>query len=397
MRIMNVRNVFMFASLFLLTQCKQQTSIHNGQVETKNVNHIDVDSVAGTSKISAIIDRISYIKLEQAPFPLGKVDKIQVIGGKLLVLDKNVSRAVFVFDTTGHYLYTLGGPGSGMQVSDYCINEAASRIYTYNPKSHLISGYNFKNGDKVKEINIDGFFQEIQMLDSTTFVLIRDGVHHFDGDPQYYDQNRICIFDIDGHYLKGYINKALFPNINYGTMHGVYSAATHSINISRLYADTIYTLTKDSLKASYALNLVNAVRSSKLFEAKDVRAAETFCRRDQFGSIWGPFFETKNAIAFCYTRGGAVNLFWKNKNNDQQYEISFFENDIDQFPDLGAVREIDDNNMISVIHPIQLLNAYDMLSKTPDFKTKYAKLIEVAAGLKTGSNPVIVLQHIKNL
>ena len=225
--------------------------------------------------------------------------------------------------------------------------------------------------------------------------MVRDGIARFIDDPAKYDQNRICLFDSNGKYLKGYLNKPLFAHLNYGTMYTEYSPSDHAIHIARLYSDTVYTLTKDYLRADYAFNLVNAPNSERLFKAENVKIADSWCRKDEFRSIWGPFYETKNTIAFYYTQKGAVNMYLLDKRSSTGRKISYFKNDIDKFPLNGSVQQLDDNKMVTVMNAIQLLGIYDELSRFKDFHEMYPRFIQVMQGVQPGSNVILAVEHLK--
>lgn len=381
-------------AISLLFACNQQT-IQNGQIDTGHIREIFVDTTNTAEKVSTLVDHISYIKLGKSPLPITKIDRIKISGNKVFVLDNRISNSIFVFDTTGNFLYNIGGSGNPLPVVDFCLTPAG-KLYAYSAARHKIIGYNVETGDKEDEIRIDGYFHEIAMLNDATFVLLRDGVSYFDADPVKYDQNRICLFNTAGKYLKGYLQHPLFPYINYGSMHARYSQAMGAIKISRLYSDTVYTLTDKGLEASYQLDLVNSFPNAGFFQARDYKAADAFARRDQFASIWGPFFETGNHIAFYYTRKGRVNFCWIDKRSKKQMDIPYFINDIDQLPDIGSIAAVEEDKIISVLPAIQLLNAHTALSRTNDFQQHHQALITIAEGLTNTSNPVISVQHLRN-
>lgn len=241
---------------------------------------------------------------------------------------------------------------------------------------------------------IEGYFHSMQILDDV-IVLVRDGIARFTDDPAKYDQNRICLFDKNGKYLKGYLNRPLFPHLNYGTMYTEYSQSNHAVRIARLYSDTIYTLTKDQLSADYSLDLVDAPNSGHLFKAENSKIADSWCRRDEFRSIWGPCYETKNSIAFYYTQKGTVNMYLMDKQSLNGRKVSYFKNDIDKFPLNGIVQQMDDDKMITVMNAIQLLGIYDELSKFKDSHEKYARFAEVIRGVQPGSNVILAVEHLK--
>jgi hypothetical protein len=380
--------------LLCIAGCRQEVT-HNGTVETAQIKALSIDTVAAPAMLSDLVDSISYIKLGQASLPIGKTDKIEVTADKIFVLDRTVSKSVFVFDTSGRFLYNLGGGNYQPAALDFCLDESKRKVYIYYAAIHKIITYDVDHHKPEKEVMIEGYFHSMQVLDNTVIVLVRDGVARFTDDPAKYDQNRICLFDTNGKYLKGYLNRPLFPHLNYGTMYTEYSPADHAVHIARLYSDTVYTLTKDHLRADYAFDLVNAPNSEHLFQAENVKIADSWCRRDEFRSIWGPFYETQNKIAFYYTQKGAVNMYLLDKQKSNGRKISYFKNDIDKFPLNGSIQQIDDDKIVTVMNAIQLLGIYEELSKFKDFREMYPRFIQVMQGVQPGSNVILAVEHLK--
>lgn len=381
------------AATLIFPGCRQDGQ-KNGTVDISHIHDLYIDTVSSGVNTSLFVDTISYIKLGPTPMPVAKVDKIKIVGSRVFVMDGKVSKSLFVFDSVGNFIYNINGPDKQL-ISDFCIDSLRKHIYVYFPTKHKIIKYAIATGKQESEVQIKGYFHELNMLDNNTFVLTRDGIAHFDNDPQKYNQNRICVFSTSGEYLKGYINTPLFPAINYGGMHAEYSTYSNSVNIVRLYSDTVYTLTRKGLEATYNLSLTDGKANMAFFNSSDVHAADAFTQSGKFAGIWGSFFETGDNILFYYTRKGSVNLFWQNWRTGRKYNIAYFENDVDMFPDIGMIKFVGDDKIVAVLPAIQILNTHHALSMVKNAQETYKKLFAICEGVTSLSNPIISVQHLK--
>lgn len=368
-------------------------NFNDGKIVIKNIEELPIDTGMHNIRLTRLADSISYVKLAPTQLPVGKIEKVKYIDDKLFILDTRVSRALFAFSTSGKFLYKIDGD-KGKKITDFCMDSSHKNLYVYYANKHLVATYSVGSGSLISSLRIPGYFHSIDILGDDVFVLTRDGITKFDDDPRRYNQNRICMFDRYGTYLKGYMNTPIFPYINYGKIYTVSNEEGTAVNISRLYSDTIYIITKSTFEARFNLGIIKKVDLRKFHYAQKTEEADHFVQSGDFSGIWGPFFKTDQNIAFYYACQNRVYLYWKSLNTDSQYNISYFVNDIDGMPDMGTIKQIDKHKAISVLLPLDILNTNRVASMSKA-NSPNLKLSELANGLTDYSNPVIAIYHLK--
>ena len=163
---LTLRYICLMTGVLCFVSCSQEAT-HNGTVETAQIKGLSIDTAAAPAMLSDFVDSISYIKLSQASLPIGKTDKIEVTADKIFVLDRTVSKSVFVFDTSGRFLYNLGGGNYLPAALDFCLDESKKKVYVYYAAIHKIIAYDVEKHKPEKEVIIEGFFHSMQVLDNT--------------------------------------------------------------------------------------------------------------------------------------------------------------------------------------------------------------------------------------
>ncbi|MDQ0108821.1 hypothetical protein J2T02_003961 [Chitinophaga terrae (ex Kim and Jung 2007)] len=354
---------------------------------------MEIDTGAINIFLTEIVDSVWYVKLAPTQLPIGKIEKLKKAGNKIIVLDSKVSKALFVFNINGEFLYRINGERQ-QQITDFCTDSSQTCLYIYYANKHVLSRYSLDSGKIQNTARISGYFHCMEMLGDNVIVLGRDGIAKLDGDPQKYNKSRICLFDEHGKYLKGYLRTPIFPYINYGKMYLEGNGDGSSISITRLYSDTVYALTRQGLEAKYKLGLALQSDFYDFYNSQSTQEADQFARTDKFAGIWGPFFRTNVNIAFYFAYRNKVYLYWNSFKDNKHYSISYFINDLDRTPDIGMVKYLDNKEMISVLQPLDILNANTAAMMTKSIQ-KSPKLSELALGLTDRSNPVLAIYKLK--
>lgn len=135
-----------FLLLSLLESCGER-KIREGLIEETNFTQIQVDSPAASEPITAIIDSLELINLEDHENAVlseaASISRILYFDKKLFVLD-NRYMSIKVFDLHGKYLYALGdlgiGRGEFTNIQDIVLDQKhASILALCNTPSKLIT------------------------------------------------------------------------------------------------------------------------------------------------------------------------------------------------------------------------------------------------------------------
>lgn len=130
---------------------------------------IDLDAKENVLKLSEIADTVTFVALEtneQSRF--GNVDKLMIEDDKYIVVDKELSSAIFVFDLKGHFLCKIGQKGNArneyIELTDATLGNG--NVYVYDAKSKKIVCY-----------SMDGTYKETYPFEYTA-----SEIKHIDGD-----------------------------------------------------------------------------------------------------------------------------------------------------------------------------------------------------------------------
>lgn len=106
--------------------------------------------------LSNLVDSIYYVKLEtKKECLIGEIDKIYHAAGKIIIFDKRIANAVFVFTGTGKFITKIGdhgdGPGEFTKLQDITVNAEDSSIclldmgkrkmFTYSMEGKYLNDY----------------------------------------------------------------------------------------------------------------------------------------------------------------------------------------------------------------------------------------------------------------
>lgn len=108
---------------------------------------VDTASYRYTTNIDTLIDNIRFIRLESGSENIvGEVTKVEFLGNSIVVLDRKVSNAVFIFDQNGRLVKKLKSPNNN-HISDFTILKGnivlfldfSNDIVIFNDKGELIN------------------------------------------------------------------------------------------------------------------------------------------------------------------------------------------------------------------------------------------------------------------
>lgn len=150
--------VLIMMVLFLITVigCSERDRIGTS-TKTEDLISIDLDEleIGAPISYSELFDDIKFIELESTPNSLlGKISKVIYYNDTIYVMDKSVSKAVFLFNQDGKFISKIGnigkGPGEYINISDFCLDKKDNRVMLINSDYKCIYSY-FKDGTFEKE------------------------------------------------------------------------------------------------------------------------------------------------------------------------------------------------------------------------------------------------------
>ena len=251
----------LFFSLFL-SACFHQPSTSHSDNELISI-HLPLAQDERPVYLSEIVDSIEYLPLETVDDALiGSVDKLIVTENQqLIVVDKETARSIFLFDSTGKLLHTIGHAGTGP--GEYALLEDVSyyngQLFVWDSSLKKILIFSMNN-EFLGAYPFEYTAYSLCNLTSTMLAFCCD-----------YTPNRKLT-------EKGSCPSLLFVDIEKGgkprtalpfpvsTSAAAYQATLNNLCHQNLYLplnDTIYKVRKDGYEKKYVLDYAAAYKQAK--------------------------------------------------------------------------------------------------------------------------------------
>jgi hypothetical protein len=357
---------------------------------------IAVDTNMSIVNLSALASELTYIPLEVSENDIiGKVDKIVYFDQKLFVLDKHISKCLFVADTTGKFLYhkraVEGGVRKFEAITDFAIDKKHRLLYIYDGDAGSVSCFDetdgaFRNSFQVR----GGYFSGIIPTNNDGMAFYRDGITDYKD--RY--QGRICLFGPGPELKKSWLDHPINPFVNAGGMVSTSSFDGKRTLIARMFCDTIFSLQHDSLTATFKVDAGKIAASPILASITDKDEFMTIMGDEQTSYIADNIFETSRYLGFYYKIKHSMCLILTDKVNNRTTTIRSLTNDIDNTM-LHLFEYMDDSCFVTSLTAADLQQQYHILSRDPAFRTKFKMLIALNNSITQNSNPVIILGSLK--
>ncbi len=252
----------------------------------------------------SIYDSVRYIKLEtKKECLIGNVDDILLGDSTIVVMDKYIAQAAFLFDYNGHYLGQLSkmgrGPKEYLRVSDVALfggkivllDEIKGKMMFFDERGHYLD-----------EIDSEIFATAVEFIDSDNILFDiseRYSVGHKPyGDYSFVLKNR----NMDIKYLFGKPNHGKGFNFC-RTVNLIKCGDSIYGNVN--YMDVIYVLDKDGARAKYNLVLKPYSGSDFPFTTQD----ELFENHRRYSYFNGEFIELKDYSYIFYRAHENENIY----------------------------------------------------------------------------------------
>ena len=258
---MKLPYIILCFSLFL-SACSHQPSTFQSDHELISI-HLPLAQEERPINVSEIADSITYLPLETSQQALiGSVDKLIVTEDqRFIVVDKEIARSIFLFDSTGKFLHAIGhtgtGPGEYTQLEDVSYYKGKLFVWDSSLKKILIFS---TNDEYLGACPFEYTAYSLCNLTSTILAFCCD-----------YTPNRELT-------EKGSCPSLLFVDIEKGgkprtalpfptsTAAAAYQATLNNLCHQNLYLplnDTIYKISKDGYEKKYVLDYAAAYKQEK--------------------------------------------------------------------------------------------------------------------------------------
>lgn len=399
-------NVFLFSiTMFFFIECskKDHKESHISTSHDKSlILKINYDEIKPI-KASRIFSEIKYLKLSKPNNNLlAFIDKIIIQGGKIFILDQEMSKTVFIYDLEGNFINSINKRGNGSGEyrfpSDFQVGKKSNIVEILDTRARILS------------YTIDGNFVETLKLKFNTFKFIKtkneDSYLFYTPESSNvrYGINLSCklIRYSKSDNLKTCLLDTVHNSLPFFEERNIFAADEQgNIIFSHTFNDTIYMYRNDTLFKYLIFDFGHKKFPEDFFKRKFSNALE---RIKAFSKTEGAYHEpnlfmNNNLLytKFRYTKYNEVFFFRKSKDLLVTNQII---NDIDlglsEFTFIG----FSNNKLIASIEAYRIIDRYKIIMNNDKLKNlkndKLDKFKKFAKNLSINDPPVLMFCKLKD-
>lgn len=370
---------------------KNEISIFDKSIKPVTINVIKSNESLLTSLL--VDEDHKIIKLETNDDCLiGEITKVAITGNHLFVLDSKVAKKLFCFDLSGKYLFSVGimgdGPGEMDTPRDFDVTE--NRIFIIDRQCRLFS---FDTTGK--------YMSNIRLPFNTTKICAFN-------DTTYFFYSNMIMDDFKFYLTKvaypGNVESFTFPiqsvNVEKYGMPQAFSRNMTKSPFMKFLSDTIFTLTKDKIVASYVINFPTYYPQTIFDNPNELD--KVFSDHESYWKLANMHLAETDSNLFFLSFGEKIYSHFYNKQTFK-YKMFSSTNDDYMFGGLGFSFPVGAYRSY-FIYPIsmpEMVSAYSNLSKKAkltgsfnEFKANYSEFCKLSEASSEDDNPALLLTQI---
>ncbi len=308
-------------------------------------------------RFSSVFDSIKYIKLKTNKQSLiAKIDKIEILDSCIYILDRRISKSVFIFDLDGNFIKKIKrvgkGPGEYLLLQNFFFEHSKNLLTLFVNNNKFI--YFDTLGNYIGEKKLPFFAGQAAWLENNTYAFDL----HFKKPPF----NLLCV-DIEANKFSQFFPYDIKKISDIGILpidfHHSYSQLLYKPALNK----SIYEIRNHCLDKQYSFN------SSRDFKVFD-------------------FFDTSKYLFFSLALEEEQYLtkYVYDKNTKLVIEEYIFFDDINSLPYSGIICGSDENRIILQIEPTTLKE----ITKKSNFT-----LPPLMKDINPNDNPILCVAQIK--
>ncbi|MDH8701548.1 hypothetical protein M2138_000894 [Dysgonomonadaceae bacterium PH5-43] len=159
------------ACMFFIS-CSKSDEYFNSDFTTITIKVENTDNYLSNDDI----EDFYFVKLETVEESLiGEIRRIRITNDRIFVLDSEVAKSLFVFDSEGKFLFKVGsigqGPGEYVTINDFFLNEDKQSIAIFDANLRKINYYDWNGLYLHSKILSDFWFHACSPLSSEYYAL----------------------------------------------------------------------------------------------------------------------------------------------------------------------------------------------------------------------------------
>ena len=244
---------------------------------------------------SSFVDSISFLKLQTTDKSIiGQIDDILFMDSTIVIVDKRIAQAVFLFDYNGRYKTKLSHMGNGPKEYlnlTYVFKMSDSVVAIQDRKKRKVMCFNANDGSFLNEFDLPQFGGDIEYVGDNTFVHSVRGVGRIDRSTK--GEYAYVVSDNNYNVKYGVGIDTYSKNNNYGQGKYLYRYNDTIYGIPN-FEKIVYQFTPDGVKVKYLLDIV----SDDVMDFKYNSVEEIFKLEKQYPFFMGEFIEMDNYSIF---------------------------------------------------------------------------------------------------
>jgi len=381
----------------MLTACKENKTTFSLDdylyvIDLNKTEFIDI-------KLSKLFESVTPVVLETTKESLiGFISKVVTTPEYIIVLDNDISDALFLFRKDGTFLHKFGrvgnGPGEYASVYDFCYDSPTGTVYMLDSQSSRVNLYDIHTGSFLKSIKLNrekGLSRHIYCHIEELYT-----------DLSYFPEGNGYLLN-RRNQLTGEIEEAWFDvkkyakNIDRFTNNPFLFGDGSSFKFHTRFMDGIMLVEKGKI-TPFLTFTPEYTLTEKEVQSLDLESSNYYEELYKMNKVYDIFnyFEHKDLLFLqFYLSGGARTIIYNQKTKDFKCVNMLFNDliykDIDHFTFTKFVT-CDDNGMYAWLDGYDLKNGLKKDIINENFKSKATDLFN----LEEDANPILLYYEFKD-
>lgn len=394
-----MNNYFFILIIFLSISCDRQKN--NSSTTLTYHGNIDTIKIDTTHVIQAkhVISHLKIIKLETtSSILIGGIDKLLWIDDKIIIVDKRKAKNIFVFDTTGHYLNSIGkigrGPTEYIGIDDVSLIPETNAIGVLDRGTKKIKIFDLK-GKFIRSENTPFYLNNIEYLNQ--YQKIGSLIGRYPNGTEKYSGYSLFTFDKNWQIINYAFKDPFKPNFKFTSINTLKKYNNH-IFYTPPFENMICEVDQNGINNIYKLNFLGkGIPKYKLLHSSDQELSHLLSQYKYFDGI---FCDLKNYLILKTVNKQREETYFYNKLNRQTYFLNnLISNPLENYFH-NADLQINDSTIIAPISADQIYRESDWIRSFAVARPKEIKINNQISylmhNLTENDNPILFVYTIKN-
>lgn len=383
-----------FSGAILLSACHR-----NRPATGLTVLHPPLQTTEHLLHLSDIADSLSYIKLATDTSNLiGVIDKIIPLKDRILIVDKDITQTIYIFDKSGKFIRKINkkgrGPGEYLSLNDVAVDVSNKRLIVHDDMAQKISIFTYE-GEFIEKIRLDFITTSIAYLGNNRLACYCDYINN----PNYSIRSKspnLILFDLQTRktqsklFFNSTINRLGITGL-INNLSSTYSNDT--VHLIMPLNDTVYSICNNKVQPEYYVDLGVTPQMRELQRtASSSKSAQETSQEDS----------KPQYPVIC-------NMLESDRHNNKSY-YGFYNPRRKTFKEGVRIWEKNTDNRIPVVNDLD--KTIPFMPMATDGKNFYyvmesfyfdhfrnsdnPQIANLSKTITANDNPVIVVAHIKN-